>query len=310
MYTGYLQAKPKKQLDLGHKFLIEQDYEQAIVSFKKALKIDPLNENAYLGMADAYVGMGDFEEAKAVLENAKILFEEKGMDADILINKLTIIYLKEEQRTENGSTGQHPEDSEANQATETLTEELVYGGNGELPKVAEEIVEKLYEAGKFAWDIFGEKNIPYIDPNDVIVADYIGLSWNYYRVAIDGVSSIQDMKEYTMQNYFDPSTTNKLMDFNQWIERNGSLYVNEAEGLGGGAFDDYSLYISRTSDNTYMISAYYLYEDNISDASDTFNCTVKDGSYIFDNYKCPVEIVFSCLDVDPAKIKNTRMKTV
>lgn len=48
-------------LDLGHKFLVEQDYEQAISSFKKAIGIDPQNEDARIGIADAYIGLADDE---------------------------------------------------------------------------------------------------------------------------------------------------------------------------------------------------------------------------------------------------------
>lgn len=78
----------KKQLDLGHKYLTEQNYEQAITSFKLAIEIDPMNAEAYLGMADAYIGMDDLESAKTMLEDAIELFEENGLDATALKDKL------------------------------------------------------------------------------------------------------------------------------------------------------------------------------------------------------------------------------
>lgn len=78
----------KKQLDLGHKYLTELDYEQAIASFKAAIAIDPMNEEAYLGMADAYLGKGDLEDAKAVLGDAIKMFEENGLDTSKLQEKL------------------------------------------------------------------------------------------------------------------------------------------------------------------------------------------------------------------------------
>lgn len=52
-----------RQLDLGEKYLEEQNYEQAVVEFDKAIAIDPMNERAYIGKAEAYVGMGDYEQA-------------------------------------------------------------------------------------------------------------------------------------------------------------------------------------------------------------------------------------------------------
>ena len=39
--------KSARQVDLGNKYLSELDYEQAVLSFKEAIKIDPKNEEAY-----------------------------------------------------------------------------------------------------------------------------------------------------------------------------------------------------------------------------------------------------------------------
>ena len=59
-----------RQLDLGEKYLEEQNYEQAVVEFDKAIAIDPMNERAYIGKAEAYVGMGDYEQAAATYATA------------------------------------------------------------------------------------------------------------------------------------------------------------------------------------------------------------------------------------------------
>ena len=40
-----------RHLDLGQKYLEEQDYEQALVEFDKAIAIDPKNIDAYIGKA-------------------------------------------------------------------------------------------------------------------------------------------------------------------------------------------------------------------------------------------------------------------
>ncbi|SDZ88460.1 TPR repeat-containing protein [Oribacterium sp. KHPX15] len=49
----------KKQLTLGNKYLIDIDYEQAILAFNKVIEIDPKNTEAYKGLGDAY-----YEDAK------------------------------------------------------------------------------------------------------------------------------------------------------------------------------------------------------------------------------------------------------
>lgn len=55
-------------LDLGNKYLTEQDYEQAVVTFQEAIEIDPKCEEAYRGLADVYVAMGDYESAMDILQ--------------------------------------------------------------------------------------------------------------------------------------------------------------------------------------------------------------------------------------------------
>lgn len=57
-----------RQLDLGNRYLEEQNYVQAIVEFDKAIAIDPMNVDAYLGKAQAYEGMGDVDMANQMLE--------------------------------------------------------------------------------------------------------------------------------------------------------------------------------------------------------------------------------------------------
>ena len=68
MYLNSDAVQLQKQLDLGQKYLEEQNYEQAIVAFDKAIGIDPMSVEAYLGKADAYESMGDYEMALETLQ--------------------------------------------------------------------------------------------------------------------------------------------------------------------------------------------------------------------------------------------------
>lgn len=52
-----------RQLDLGNRYLTEQNYERAIVEFDKAIAIDSMRIDAYLGKAEAYDGLGDADMA-------------------------------------------------------------------------------------------------------------------------------------------------------------------------------------------------------------------------------------------------------
>ena len=64
-----------RQLRLGQKYLLEQDYEQAVVEFDKAIQIDPMNVAAYLGKAEAYIQQGNWEMAIDTLETGYELTE-------------------------------------------------------------------------------------------------------------------------------------------------------------------------------------------------------------------------------------------
>ena len=63
-------AQPDWQdhLDLGQKYLLDGDYEQAIIEFNKVIEIEPKNVDAYLGLAEAYIAAGDYDSAISVLE--------------------------------------------------------------------------------------------------------------------------------------------------------------------------------------------------------------------------------------------------
>lgn len=57
------EAKYEKYLELGQKYLLEENYEEAVVAFARAIEIDPKRVEAYEKIADAYIGLGDEEKA-------------------------------------------------------------------------------------------------------------------------------------------------------------------------------------------------------------------------------------------------------
>lgn len=56
------EAKWQEQYDLGVRYLSESNYEEAIIAFTAAIKIDPKQAPAYVGRGDAYIGSGEAEE--------------------------------------------------------------------------------------------------------------------------------------------------------------------------------------------------------------------------------------------------------
>lgn len=101
-----------KQLDLGQKYLEEQNYEQAIFAFNEAIMIDPMCVEAYLGLADAYVGLDDLESALSVLNCGYELTQDERINAKIGLLK--------------SNTGKSDESKESEADTkESVGEEMV-----------------------------------------------------------------------------------------------------------------------------------------------------------------------------------------
>jgi tetratricopeptide (TPR) repeat protein len=68
-------------LDLGEKYLLELDYELALVQFLAVIEIEPMNPRGYTGSAEAYIGLGDTDKAIAVLRQG---LEQLPDDAELL----------------------------------------------------------------------------------------------------------------------------------------------------------------------------------------------------------------------------------
>lgn len=57
-----------EQMSLGERYLLEQNYEEAVIAFSLAIEIDPKNVDSYLKLSEAYAGTGSYENAVSALE--------------------------------------------------------------------------------------------------------------------------------------------------------------------------------------------------------------------------------------------------
>ncbi len=64
------QSQAQKYYDMGCRCLVRQKFGQAIIAFKKAIKINDLFAEAYKGLADAYKAKGELDEFKRYLQKA------------------------------------------------------------------------------------------------------------------------------------------------------------------------------------------------------------------------------------------------
>lgn len=94
-------AEWQSHLDLGQKYLLDGNYEQAIVEFNRVIEIDPKNVEAYIGLADAYAALGDYESAIEALERGIA-----ETDSDELRAKLEEIRALAEAAASAGDEGQ------------------------------------------------------------------------------------------------------------------------------------------------------------------------------------------------------------
>ena len=133
-----------RQLDLGQRYLEEQNYEQAIMAFNKAIAIDDRCLEAYAGGIEAYQGQGDREGLTNLYERALEVTSELGETelADSM-ESVVAIYL-----AADDVYGDNPE-----RAMEILEEGLALTGDERIrEKLAEdylELAQKYAEAGDY-----------------------------------------------------------------------------------------------------------------------------------------------------------------
>lgn len=75
--------KVGKLLDLGDKYLEEQDYDSAIAAFNKVLKIDPKNADAYLGIVEVYIRQGEYDKAIEIAEKGYEITHDERLQEKI-----------------------------------------------------------------------------------------------------------------------------------------------------------------------------------------------------------------------------------
>ena len=68
------QALLEQQISLGEKYLLEENYEEAIVAFKTAIDIEPNNPELYIKLADTYIAAGRSKDHKKNHQNRNQFF--------------------------------------------------------------------------------------------------------------------------------------------------------------------------------------------------------------------------------------------
>ncbi|OPY55836.1 MAG: tetratricopeptide repeat protein [Pelotomaculum sp. PtaU1.Bin035] len=90
------EARVQAKLELAVKYLSENKYEEAILAFNEAIRIDPRNMEARVGLAQAYIGIGDYQKAEEAVSTARGI----GTIMPEQYQKLIAAYIKQGRLTE------------------------------------------------------------------------------------------------------------------------------------------------------------------------------------------------------------------
>ncbi len=126
--TNNAKSTSESVLALAQRYLSEQKYEQAVIEYQKILDIDPMNTEAYLGLAQAYLGMGDTEGAIAALRRGYEVTGDEG-----LLAKLNSLLPPEETQE---SPAEEPQEEVQTEETAEQTTGGVIGDDGVTPMFA------------------------------------------------------------------------------------------------------------------------------------------------------------------------------
>ncbi len=88
LVNGQMKEKSYKEaISNGEKYLADNNYEDAIVQYKKAISVNPKDEEAYLALADIYVEQEAPSKARSILKKG---FELTGSaKIELMLNRLT-----------------------------------------------------------------------------------------------------------------------------------------------------------------------------------------------------------------------------
>ncbi len=84
--TNSSSYKASQGIELANRYLSEQNYEQAIIEYEKILEIEPMNVDAYLGLAKAYEKNGEIDKAIEVLREGLEMTDDERIEKRL--NKL------------------------------------------------------------------------------------------------------------------------------------------------------------------------------------------------------------------------------
>lgn len=152
-------VKLNHQLELAQRYLLEEDYEQAIAAYEIVIQIDPKNTQAYLGLAEAYAESGNMEKAVKVLERGykKTEAQELQDEKELYILDLAQDSLYPGEMTEQVEETKKPEMTEQLEETEMSDQMETQDIATVLEEYAETLVMCNLEGMQYEYDLIEDR---------------------------------------------------------------------------------------------------------------------------------------------------------
>ena len=249
----------KKQLFLGHKYLSELRYEDAVLAYKSVLDIDEKCEEGYVGLARAYLGLEQFDNAEAIIEKGLTFVGDSKTLKDFLYQIEDLI--ESENKELKDSNGQNlsmdtEEKTYEDQEPSEKPEETRLIDQPENQEAPEE--DEIYEPGRTTIDLSdfaGERTRGYGGNLEEKIAEALNTTAEYDEMTessflFDGSIEIFDASNGTgfFINQYDPVEGFTIFGISIGMNENEAVRILKDQGMtddhGTFAIDINDFYIS------------------------------------------------------------------
>ena len=227
-----------EMLSTAQKYLVEMDYERAIAEFNKVIELDPMNADAYLGLAEAYEKSGDIDKAVETLEKG---FELTG---DERIRAALAALRSENEETSETEAAVEETETEGTLMPEADIPSDAFEYNGHSYYVFSDICETWEDAEKYCESLGGYLAV--INNDDENTAVYDIMKQQGYESAYFGYTDVEEdgnwhwingkNSSYTNWNRYEPSDGFYAMFYWKWEYTWNDGTFDDKTDNGGMAF--------------------------------------------------------------------------
>ncbi len=193
---------PAELLSLGEKYLAELDYEQALVQFLRVIEIEPMNERAYLGAAEAYIGLGQTNEAIAILERGLVALPDSAT-VKAMLERLLV--LMESETEDSSQTNENPNDDYVVSWSDSGFEQMIRIGldkpDGDIWRSELDSIEGIEIWGLSHIWFNNEKpdnRAIYGDTEDAYIADGVGYEGGNNILSLEDVRHFVNLRDLSV----------------------------------------------------------------------------------------------------------------